>query len=202
MTRPAPERRSVNDAARHRIAAAEHERGFDEVARKERLADARGTHAGVRVKERRCDVELVVKFFGKRLEEFDVAVTVGAEVKVLPHGDPVRVKPFAENVANEGFGPKRGEVLVEGENVDALDARFENAQHLVVEGGDAREDFVGLVKEFSGMRLERHAGGLEAPVGRGLHERGEGRPQKTRMNVRLEEKRKNVRRLYHGPLRL
>ena len=79
-------------------------------------------------------------------------------------------QPFAENVANEGFGPKRGEVLVEGENVDALDARFENAQHLVVEGGDAREDFVGLVKEFSGMRLERHAGGLEAPVGRGLHD--------------------------------
>ena len=35
----------------------------------------------------------------------------------------------------------------------------------------------------------------------GRRRRGEGRPQKTRMNVRLEENGKNVCRLYHGPLR-
>ena len=152
----AAQRLSVNDAARQRITAAQHHFGFVEVARGQRTAHARRTHAGVRVVERGRDGGLKMQFLPHAFKKRNVALTVAPEPEVFPHRDPLGVKTFNEDLPHEVLGRHRGQVRVEGEHVDALDPAGEHGLHLVPKRRDAgRRHPEALAR----VRFKGHHGG-------------------------------------------
>ncbi len=154
----------MGDGAADGPGAAEIGGGALGVAVLQQAADAGGADRALVVGELGDDGEADAEGFGALGEVGDVAAAAVAEGEIGAAGEMGGADASVEDIVEEGFGGEEGELAVEGDLVEGLDAQCGQGVGALGGEGEAEGRIFGA-EEFAGVGLEGEDG--EAGAGPG-----------------------------------